>query len=1038
MHTNNPSTTRLRAVILVMILSLCLMAVSPLASGASKADTQSVAAHGNLGTGTLTEQNLHDLIAQMSVDEEDTFVHGSTDNACSTVNISPWVQGCVGQAGWIRGMPRLGIPPLRLSDGPAGVRLGHVATAMPAPIGLTATFDRSLANTFGATVGRGLRATNQDVWIAPMMDMANLPTAGRNFETTGEDPYLAGEIAAQLTRGAQTEGVIATVKQYADNDFENGRNSTSVMIDERTLHEIELQPFEKAAKAGAGAALCAYNRVNDTYNCGNRSLLKDILKSLWNWDGFVVSDWGATHASQDLINGLDMEQSGSSNLGNRLIGYITNTTGSPAVAMTNDMPAQPAYSSTEWKAALDEAVFRILTQMNKAGLLEGTQYGTQSNGCDPGAGTSCTPYVPPRPDLQAIQPDEFAKAKEIAEKSATLLKNDDQLLPLTCADLTTGKGVALMGPTAISTYTGGGGSSHVIPYDPVQSTYNALIEAATAKCGGGVKISYVPGYDIDGPVVPSSVLTAPDPSTPYTYWTLRAEDAAFANQPGLLRQQITTAAVPSGSQPVLYNGLDAIPDALDTTVDYTGINGLPAGSAWRWTGTFTAPAAGAYSLRIFIADQSSAQLFTEGLTTSERRMNVGAYPSYFPDSMASSYASQTVANRSHDPGFQDAQRSNYSVTFSAGQQVHLDLRVYASTTKPVRVQFRWVPTTNQTDQIAIAVDAAGMVNKVVDFIWDEGTEGSDRGGNAIANGLALTGYQNELAAALLAANPNTIVVLNTGAPVFMPWAGDIKSILEMWYPGQMGGPATAEVLLGNANPGGKLPMTFPDGNAPVGQRFPQDIQPAACADNTANYGTASGALPGNPGQCPMYPGTYTPGFLGTNLHSYKTINYSDTTLGGIQGNGIFQGYRWYDQLGYTPLFPFGHGLSYTSFAYANLSVSVAVEGIDVSFDVTNTGALAGDEVAQVYIGAPSAPPVPVAVKGLAAFERISLLPSETKRVTLHIDPRELSYWSVVKHDWALLLGNRPVYVGSSSRDIRLTGAITIAARQNLYLPLTAK
>ncbi len=99
--------------------------------------------------GTLTDQNLHDLIAQMTVAEEDTFVHGSNDNACSGANISPWVQGCVGQAGWIPGVARLGIPPLRLSDGPAGVRLGHQETAMPAPGGLTAAFDRNLANLFG-------------------------------------------------------------------------------------------------------------------------------------------------------------------------------------------------------------------------------------------------------------------------------------------------------------------------------------------------------------------------------------------------------------------------------------------------------------------------------------------------------------------------------------------------------------------------------------------------------------------------------------------------------------------------------------------------------------------------------------------------------------------------------------------------------------------------------------------------------------------------------------------------------------------------
>ena len=411
------------------------------------------------------------------------------------------------------------------------------------------------------------------------------------------------------------------------------------------------------------------------------------------------------------------------------------------------------------------------------------------------------------------------------------------------------------------------------------------------------------------------------------------------------------------------------------------------------------------------------------MTTGQRRINQGAYPIYFPDSMTNSYATQTVAQKTHDPDFQDGQRPNYTVTFTDGQQIHLDLRVYAGDTKPVRVQFRWVPTTNQADQTAAAVAAASAANKVVDFVWDEGSEGSDRGGNAIANGLALPGDQNDVLSAVVAANANTAVVLNTGDSVFMPWASTTRSILEMWYPGQMGGPATANVLLGNVNPGGKLPETFYDGNAPIGQRFPQDTQPAPCEDNslgTSYYGTASGVLPGNPGNCPMYPGIYLPGFLGTNLHSYRTINYSDQALGGVTGNGIFQGYRWFDVNNYDPLFPFGHGLSYAQFEYSNLKVTPVNDGLSVNFNLKNTSAVVGDEVPQVYIGAPITSPVPMPVKLLAAFDRITLNPGETKSVTLHVGVRELSYWSVVTHDWALALTGRPLYVGSSSRDIRLT------------------
>jgi beta-glucosidase len=1024
-------------VAVLVALALCLAPVASFSGGTNIASADPSSAW---GVGTLTDQNLWELIAQMTVEEKDTFIHGSntTQTPCADEYVSPWVQGCQGEAGRIPGVPTLGIPPLRLADGPAGVRLGHVETAMPAPVGLTASFDRSLAHLFGAVVGRGQRATNQDVWLAPMMNMVNVPTAGRNFETLGEDPFLSSEMGLLLTLGAQSEGIIATLKHYVDNDFENGRNSTSVMIDEQTQREMELASFEKSIKAGgAGAVMCSYNRVNDVYACSNDLLQNGILKGEWGWDGFIMSDWGATHRSQDLINGLDMEQSGSSNLGTPVITYVTNGVGSPEVPLTNDFPAYPAYSSEVWSARLDNAVFRILKQMNKAGLLEGTQYGTHSNGCNRAAGIDCVKWIPPRADLQAIQLDEFEKAQLIAEQSATLLKNDSTLLPLTCEDLTTGNGIVMMGPTALTTYTGGGGSAHVIPYDPVESSYDALIAAATAKCGDGVKIGWVPGYDVDGPVVPSSVLSAPDPAEVYPNWTLKPEDAAFANMPGLLRQQITTDTVPSGMQPVLYTGADAAPDQLDATVEYIGDNGLPAGTAWRWSGTFTAPAAGSYSLRIFIADQSSSQLFIDGLTTSNpntRRINVGSYPNYFPASMTTSYASLTVANKSHDLDFLDAQRGNYNVTLTEGQKLHLDLRAYARADKPLRIQFRWVPTTNAAEQIAIAEAAAATANKVLYFAYNEGSEGSDRGGNAIANGLNLAGNQNDVIAAVAAANPNTVVVLNTGDPVFMPWEANIKSILQMWYPGQMGGPATANVVLGNVNPSGKTPVTFPDALAPIGQRFPQDTQPAPCADNTGGpsyYGQGNQPLPGNPGNCPLYPGIYTPGFLGVNSHGYRTINYSDGELGGVQGNGIFQGYRWFDKNEYAPLFPFGHGLSYTTFEYRNLVLKAETDGaVRVSFIVQNKGDVAGTVVPQVYVG--QAPGMPEyaqqAVRALRGFDKVELRANEAKRVEITLDPRSFQYWDEVSHGWTFLGGSRTIWVGDSSRDLRLSGDVTPMAQ----------
>lgn len=1042
MNTHRFSIQRIRVPAVLLLVALIFAALSLAPSQATLAST-SPDAHAGWGVGTLTDEEIWALIGQMTVEEKNSFIHGSntTETPCADEYVSPWVQGCQGEAGRIPGVPTLGIPPLRLSDGPAGVRLGHVETAMPAPVGLTAAFDRSLAYLYGHVVGRGLRATNQDVWLAPMMNMVNIPTAGRNFETLGEDPYLSSELGLQLTLGAQSEGVIATLKHYVDNDFENGRNRTSVYIDEQTQREMELASFEKSIKqGGAGAVMCSYNRINDRYACSNSLLLNDILKGEWNWDGFVMSDWGATHHPQDLIAGLDMEQSGRSNLGTPVITYITNGVGSPEVAMTNDMPYWPAYPSEVWAARLDDAVFRILKQMNKAGLLEGTQYGSHSNGCNRAEGIPCTKWIPPRPDLQAIQADEFKKAQLVAEQSATLLKNDDESLPLRCADFITGNGVVVMGPTAISPYTGGGGSAHVRPYDPVEAPYDVLIAEAKAKCGERVKISYVPGYDLDGPIVPSSVLSAPDPADldpRIANFTIRPEDAVFANQPGLLRQQITRDPVASGAQPVLVEGA---PGQLDATVNYIQDNLLPANTAWRWTGVLTAPSEGSYALRIFVKNQASAQLFVDGLSTASatRRINLTAYPTYFPESMSNSYATLTVAQRTHALDFRDGQRGSTSLTFTAGQRVYIDLRVVTGETKDTWLQFRWEPTTNAAEQIALAQAAAAAANKALIFAYNEGTEGSDRGGNAIGNGLLLAGYQNDVISAVAAVNPNTVVVLNTGDPVFMPWAANVKSILEMWYPGQMGARATVNVLLGKVNPSGKTPVTFPDALAPIGQRFPQDTQPPECADGTANYGAASSG-PGNtnpdlqtpnPGVCPLYPGIYMPGFLWNDvtgqLHNYRTINYSDQELGGIMGNGIFQGYRWYDVNDYQPLFPFGHGLSYTTFEYRNLVLKAQKDGtVRVSFIVQNKGKIKGYAVPQVYVGA--APSIPEyaqqAVRALRGFDRVLLRPNEAKRVEIVLDARSFQYWDEVLHAWTFLPGPRTIWVGESSRDLRLSDVV---------------
>jgi beta-glucosidase len=255
-----------------------------------------------------------------------------------------------------------------------------------------------------------------------------------------------------------------------------------------------------------------------------------------------------------------------------------------------------------------------------------------------------------------------------------------------------------------------------------------------------------------------------------------------------------------------------------------------------------------------------------------------------------------------------------------------------------------------------------------------------------------------------AANPNTVVVLNTGDPVLMPWAGTVKGILEMWYPGQEGGTATADVLYGKANPGGSLPVTFPVAASQTPMFDP------SCTDTSPT------------GNCPKYPGVVGPSpFLAGATTSYRTIT-------GMAVNGIYEGYRWYDKNGVAPLYAFGYGLSYTSFSYARLHAGRARDGgIDISFQLRNTGTRTGSATPQVYIGpSPDLPAgIQQAVAKLVGFARVTLRPGQSGQVTLHVTRQQVSSWSALAQRWIPGTGDRTLWVGSSSRDPRLEATVSV-------------
>jgi beta-glucosidase len=298
--------------------------------------------------------------------------------------------------------------------------------------------------------------------------------------------------------------------------------------------------------------------------------------------------------------------------------------------------------------------------------------------------------------------------------------------------------------------------------------------------------------------------------------------------------------------------------------------------------------------------------------------------------------------------------------------------------------FGW-RTPDEQDPVDLAVELARRSDVAIVIATDDSTEGTDR------DSLELPGRQNELISAVASVNDRTVVVLRTGGPVLMPWIEEVPNVLETWYPGMEEGSALASVLFGDVNPSGKLPVTF-------------GIRPEDYPTNTQE----------------QYPGVN------------GIADYSE---------GIFVGYRHFDQQGIEPLFAFGHGLSYTSFNYRNLSLktrlvsqeqTVAGNGstrsssvtLEVDVEIQNVGSRKGAEVVQLYLRAPDkAAPMPP--KQLRGFQKVLLEPGQAERVSFHLDERALSYWDTDAHDWVVQNGTYRVMVGSSSRNIRLRDSFSL-------------
>lgn len=781
---------------------------------------------------------------------------------------------------------RLGIRSVTMSDGPHGVRteardvdIGRPvgpATSFPTGVSMAASWNPALIERVGAALGEETRGMGCDVLLGPCVNIVRTPLAGRNFESYSEDPYLAGRIGVAWVKGLQSKGVGASLKHYACNNQEFERSRGNSVVDERTLREIYLAQFEMIVKeARPWTVMCSYNRINGVYASQNHHLLNEILKGEWGFDGVVVSDWGANHTIFESVQGgLDLEMPGPARYyGSLLVDAVRH-----------------------WQideSVIDEAVRRVLRLVARCGKLTDA----------------------PAPSGAVNTPEHQALARELAQESITLLKNERGILPL---DLTRVKSVALIGPNAAEARIGGGGSSYLEPPYRVSP-----LEGLRARLGDAVRVEYERGCDnyAELPVIESDWLR-PAHGEGHGLWGEYFGNADF-------------------SGPAVGE--------LDAKVDFWWLRPPPGVSrdvfSVRWSGELVAKESGRHVLELI--NSGIARLFLDGQLIVENRPD----PSTIEWMVGHAQAHvELVAGRA------------YRFVLEYVKQAKVEwptifLRGAFAPDPDDRIE-RAVALAKRCD---VAIVCAGMPTGYE-------SEGRDR------PDMKLPGRQEELIRAVVQANPNTVVVLNCGSPVELPWIDVVPALVLAYYPGQEGGHALAGVLVGDVNPSGKLPVTFP-------KRY---------EDN--------------------------PTFI--NYPGGREVRY---------GEGIFVGYRYYDQKGVEPLFPFGFGLSYTTFEYGDLNVPARAkigEPVNVKVTVKNAGERAGKEVVQLYVGdrQSSLPRPPQELKG---FHKVALGPGESAVVEFTLDRRAFAFYDPYKKDWVVEPGEFEIRVGSSSRDIRARATVTL-------------
>ncbi len=944
------------------------------------------------------DRKIEALIQAMTWEEKLSLLGGAKE---------PDDKGKIGNAGYQWGVPRLGVPEVVMYDGPAGITGIVETTGLPQPSLLGCTWDDEMAYAFGKVAATECAACSGNFLLAPQLDVIRSPHFSRNKDMKSEDSYMAARMGAQETRGVQENGAVATVKHFtAANLFEKDFfHFPKQVVDEQTLHETYCRSFEAAIReGGAGSLMNAYNDVNGNYCSANRALLREILRDQWGFRGSVMSDWGSVHAFT-LDAGMDIEM--------------------PYPAFNDAKRVERNLRRGRLDTArIDEAVRHVLWGMSTIGLLGLVRL--DENGAveqEPGRTRPIQMQWRYDEEVAGGMLERHAQiAAQIVREGAVLLKNDRGALPLN-ADAR----IALIGTGAVYPVCGQAQERSFGRLSRMLSGQEALEEAT-----GRAIPAYV-GIDCAGIAIPAEAFFQDEacekPGLTRTYGILDADRDPTSSEtgPGGGGEAFFGACLEDEDGETVNTGLAGYAShaqrypadyplgqfcRVDAQIDFTcgadeqgrpvknyrnGPNGTAFGEdeSYTWKGWLRAPETGEYSLILqCVGGEASFFIQTDDGWQMPGRSMMREWAQWPWESLICSREGMGITGAKVRL---EAGRA-YPVLAHARQCVR---------NKDLQLRLAWATPSWTSANREQALAAAREADEIVFFACDAVVNiDKEMGACTSESRIELGEEQTRLLADVIAAkrpDARLIVVMQTSnARAIGAWVDSADAVLTAYLPGQEGARVLARIMTGEINPSGKLNQTWP-----------ARAEDTPLSDTPAHWTERSAGVP-----------------FGGN----------DTLI--RMTEGIFTGYRWYDRTGVKPLFAFGHGLSYTRYAYSDLRVREA-QGADgatrytVSCTVTNVGERAGDEIVQLYLGRAEAPAhIQMAEKQLAGYVRLKdIQPGEAREATMEIDPRMLCYWDPAmllqtrpdgtRDKWVRATGDRAVYVGASSADLRLSGTLHV-------------